>query len=241
MKTILHILFIFTFLYILFTFPVNAQTPCQPIYGGGQTCVPTGNILVDKKVLDPKTKKMTDNLTINDSKFQPGSIINFQIALTNTGKAEIKQIKVKDIFPQYIGFTNGPGNFDANTQTLAFEVANLKPKETRNFTVTGTVVDESRLPISLGIICAVVQTIATTTDAGTSQDNTQFCIQKTSLSSSAGQKQVLAAQIPNDKFTVLPAPVITTTPATGSQLFPLLALIPAGIAGLFLKKKGNSK
>lgn len=237
----LSIFILFSIFYLLSSVSfAHAQTSCQQIYGGGQTCV-TGNIVVDKKVLDPKTQVMTDNLTINDNKFQPGSIINFQITLTNTGKAEIKQINVKDIFPQYINFTNGPGKFDANTQTLAFEVASLKPKETRNFTVTGVIVDESRLPISLGIICAIDQTIATTIDAGTSQDNTQFCIQKTSQSGSNSQKQILGVQSPNGKFAVFPAPVITTTPATGTQFIPLFSLIPIGIAGLFLKKKSNLK
>ena len=237
MKNLFLSLSLFLILSPLFVSSANAQVSCQQMYAGGQACTSTGNILVDKKVLDPKTQKMTDNLTINDSKFQPGSIVNFHIRLTNTGKAEIKHIDVKDVFPQYINFTSGPGSFDANTQTLAFEVANLKPKETRVFTVTGMIVDESRLPVRLGIICTIYQTTATTTDAGTSRDNTQFCIQKTSLTS---QKQVLAAQIPNDKFTVFPAPVITTTPATGAQMIPYIFLIAIGIAGLFLKKIGNS-
>jgi uncharacterized repeat protein (TIGR01451 family) len=214
----------------------HAETSCQPIYGGGQTCVSTGNILIDKEVLNPETQKMIDNLGINDAKFVPGSTINFQINLTNTGHADIKHIDVKDVFPQFVLFTNGPGKFDVNTKTLSFEVANLKPNETRVFTVVGKIVEANRLPIDLGIVCMVNQATAATSDSGMSQDNAQLCIQKPSQTR---QKQVLGAQTPLSKagLAVLPAPAITTTPATGGELLLIISLIPTGIAGFFLRKK----
>lgn len=218
----------------LFIVSAYADISCQPIYGGGQTCVSTGNILVDKKVINPETQKATDNLTVNDGKFVPGSTINFQINLSNTGHADIKHIDVKDVFPQYVVFTNGPGKFDANTKTLAFAVTNLLPNETRVFTVAGKIVEANRLPIDLGIVCSVNQATATTTDAGEAQDNAQFCIQKPS---STSLKQVLAAQTSKGGFPVFPAPSITTTPATGPETLVLFSLIPIGITGFFLRKK----
>ena len=234
MKNLYLSFILFFVLSFLFSVSANAEVSCQPIYGGGQTCVSTGFILIDKKIINPGTQKLVDNLGANDEKFQPDSTINFQINLTNTGHADIKHIDVKDVFPQYVIFTNGPGKFDANTKTLSFEVTNLKSNEARIFTVTGKVVEASHLPIDLGIVCVINLATAVTSDAGEAQDNTQFCIQKTSQT---WQKQVLAAQTSKGGLPVFPAPPITTSPATGGELLFFISLIPIGIAGFFLRKK----
>ena len=194
-----------------------------------------GFILIDKKILNPEPQLgFVDNLGVNDEKFQPDSTINFQINLTNTGHADIKHVDVKDEFPQYVVFTKGPGKFDANTKTLSFTVDDLKPNETRVFAVAGKIVSENRLPIDLGIVCSVNQATAVTSDAGTSQDNAQFCIQKPSQ---ASQSQVLAAKISKGRLPIFPAPAISTSPATGGELLPIISLIPTAIAGLYLRKK----
>lgn len=244
MKTILLSSFIFTIYFciaeLLFAIPVKANVTCQPIYGGGQTCVSTGNILIDKKVLNPVTQKMADNLEINDPKFLPNSSISFQINVTNTGGSEIKHADIKDVFPQYVIFTKGPGKFDPNTRTLAFEISNLLPNETRVFTITGRVVEANRLPMDLGIVCNVSSANAITADSGTSQDNTQFCIQNPSLVLSASTgKGGYQTVLPKGGFPVLPPPDITSSPATGPSWIVLFSLIPTLLAGLFLRKKGS--
>ena len=234
MKKFLFSLVLFTIYYLIFNISyAKAETSCQPIYGGGQTCAATGSISIDKKVLNPETNKMVDNLGINDSKFLPLSNVSFQINLTNTGNAEIKHIDVKDVFPQFVSFSNGPGNFDANTKTLSFEVNNLKPNETRIFTVVGSVVDAIQLPIEQGVVCVVNLAASSTSDAGMSQDNTQFCI----------QKEVLGAEVVSQKggFPVLPVPSITITPATGPEGLVLFSLLPTGIAGWLLRKYSYKK
>lgn len=210
-----------------------ANISCQPIYGGGQACVSTGNIVIDKKVLNPQTQLgFVDSLGINDPKYQPGDTINFQINLTNTGNTEIKRIDVKDVFPQFVTFTSGPGNFDANTKTLSFEVNNLKPNETRSFEVVGKVVSADQLPIDQGAVCVVIQAMASTTDSGMSQDNAQFCI----------QKEVLGAQTPFSKAgLVVFAPQVTQTPATGPESLALFSLLPTGIIGWYLRKYALKK
>jgi len=228
MKRLSFPLLIFTIYYLIFNISsAYADEICQPIYGGGQTCVSTGNILIDKKILNPEPQLgFVDNLGVNDKKFQPDSTINFQINLTNTGHTDIKHIDVKDEFPQYVLFTNGPGKFDANTKTLSFTLDDLKPNETRVFAVTGKIVNENRLPIDLGIVCTVNQATAVTSDAGTSQDNAQFCI----------QSQVLAAKISKGGLPIFPAVSISTSPATGGESLALFSLIPTGIIGWYLRK-----
>lgn len=201
--------------------------------------VSTGNLLVDIKVLSPQSQLIwVDNLTVNDPKYQPESTISFQINLTNTGNTEIKRIDVKNVFPQFISFTSGSGNFDPNTKTLSFEVSNLKPKEIRTFIVVGKVAPGNQLLVDTGIICMINQVTATSTDSGTSQDHTQFCIQKPS---SAGQKEVLGTQTPLSKAGLLPAAQLTQTPATGPESLAIFSLIPTLLLGLFLKKLAYKK
>ena len=228
MKRLSFPLLIFTIYYLIFNISsAYADEICQPIYGGGQTCVSTGNILIDKKILNPEPQLgFVDNLGVNDKKFQPDSTINFQINLTNTGHTDIKHIDVKDEFPQYVLFTNGPGKFDANTKTLSFTLDDLKPNETKVFAVAGKIVSENRLPIDLGIVCSVNQATAVTSDAGEAQDNAQFCI----------QKLVLGAKTSKGGFPVFPPQDLATTPATGPETLLLFSLLPTGILGWLLRK-----
>lgn len=225
-KLYLSVIFLLTFFSFANPLKVFADTTCQPIYGGGQTCVTTGTISINKTVMNPKTNQLVDNLNINDPRHQPGFVTTFQITVTNTGNTSISRIKVSDIFPQYITFSSGTGNFDSNTKTLTFEVNNLLANETRNFTIQGKVVDSSLIPINQGsVVCVVNQATATNLDNASQviQDNAQFCIEKTATSSG---------------FPVFPT-TITVTPSTGAESLVLFSLIPTGIAGWFLRKHSS--
>jgi uncharacterized repeat protein (TIGR01451 family) len=231
-KSYLTTLFLMTIFSVVLPAKIFADTSCQPIYGGGQTCITTGNISINKTVLNPETNKMVDGLSINDPRYQPGYLVTFQIAVTNTDNNNISKIKVSDVFPQYVTFSSGPGSFDNNTKSLSFEIDNLAANETKTFTILGRIVSDSQIPISQGgIVCVVNQAIAYNLDnkSQVSQDNAQLCIEKTPV----------PAVVVNTKggFPVLPSAPVTYSPKTGPEMFGLIALIPTGIAGLFLRKK----
>lgn len=204
-----------------------ADTTCQPIYGGGQTCITTGNISINKAVINPQTNQFVDNLSINDPRFQPGFITTFQLKIVNTGNSNISKVKITDIFPQYVTFSSGPGSFDNNTKTLTFEIDNLKSNEARTFTITGKIVDSSSIPIDQGgVVCVINQAQAVNLDYGSqvSQDNAQLCIEKVAVSS--GFPSVAA---------------VAVTPSTGPEAWGLISLIPTGIAGWFLRRRSFKK
>jgi uncharacterized repeat protein (TIGR01451 family) len=207
-----------------------ADTSCQPIYGGGQTCVTSGNVSLNKMVLNPQTNQFVDNLNINDPRYQPGFITTFQISVTNTGNSKISKISVKDVFPQYLTYSSGPGNFDSNSKTLSFEVDNLSANETRKFTVIGKVVDANQIPIDQGgVVCVVNQSTATNLDNNSqaASDNAQFCIEKIA----AGKGfPVVSTTTP-----------ITVTPSTGPESQHLLFITIGGIIGLILRKHSLNK
>lgn len=204
-----------------------ADTPCQTIYGGGQTCDSEGNILVDKKVLNPKTNAMADNLGIDDARFEPGSLVTFKIDITNKTNASIKKVDIKDIFPQHVTFSSGTGNFDANTKILTFTIDELKASETKTLTVVGKVANADQIAVNEGVVCVVNQVTATTNDKSTSKDNVQFCIEKKTVTKGG--------------FPVISPTDITTTPSTGTETLTLISLLPTGVAGLLLRKYAFKK
>lgn len=231
MKKFLFSFGLFAIYYLLFTMSAAADVVCQPIYGGGQTCVQTGNILINKTVANPKTGAFVDNLSINDDKFLQDQTVTFQLAITNTGGATLSTVNIKDIFPKEVNFVAGPGNFDPNSKTLTFQTQNLNPNESRTFTLTAVIVNASELPADRGIVCVVNQAQASS-NSMISSDNAQFCI----------QKQVLAAQVPpvtKGGLKVFPPQPVTAAPPTGPEMLPLIGLIPTGIFGFFLRKKAS--
>src|SRR4051812_26729127 len=81
------------------------SAPCEPIYGGGETCVSKGNIVVNKTVQNPTTKEYVDNLSLsNDPKFGVNQDVLFQITVKNTGDQNLSTVTVTDTFPNYLNF-----------------------------------------------------------------------------------------------------------------------------------------
>jgi uncharacterized repeat protein (TIGR01451 family) len=203
-----------------------AQVVCQPIYGGGQTCVTVGQISIRKLVSHPQTGTFVENLTINDPKFAPNQNVTFQIIITNSTGSTINRAVVKDVLPQFVNFVSGPGSFDQNTKTLTFEAVNLLPNESRSFTFQARVVAENQLPQD---ITCVVNQATFTADSMQAQDNAQLCIQKSVAVTKGG-------------LPVAPPSKVTVTPPTGPEMLPLIGLLPAGIGGWFLRRfKGGAK
>lgn len=223
-KFILPILFLGLVAFLPGT--IKADVSCQPIYGGGQTCITTGNILVNKMVQNPQTKQFVDNLTINDPHFAPGDIVAFKVFLRNTGGTTVLQTKIIDSIPPFTNFVSGPGSFDQTSRNLTFTVDNLQPGENREVgTIQVQVVDSKGL--SDGVNCEPKNLAFATSNTGqTSQDTSSFCIEKI---------------LTKGGLPVFPPSKITTTPPTGPELIPLIGLLPAGLSGWFLRKKSDIK
>lgn len=219
--------FIFYFSFFITAPAVYADISCHPIYGGGQTCVNTGSILINKKILNPSDNIFVDNLGVNDPKYAPGFIVNFRLEITNSKDTNVSRIEVKDVFPQYVEFASGPGKFDAKTKTLTFTIDNLTPNATRVFGIVGKVAGINQLPVNQETVCIINQATATH-DENVSQDNSQFCIEKKVSAKKGG-------------FPVVSPPAISSSPSTGPESLLLFSMIPLGIAGWLLRKYSPNK
>lgn len=200
---------------------------CQIIYGGGQVCNNNIEFSLNKMVQVPGKGggNFVDNLTVNDAKYAAGQNVPFRITVTNTGDTSITHIRVTDTLPQFLTFVSGDGNFDQNAKTITFDVNNLDVGKVQEFNIVAKVVDDSQLPQDQSTLCTVNQVQAIADNGDTASDSSQICI----------AKQITSAPTPT-VFTTVPPKSI---PNTGPEMLPLLGLIPAGLAGLKLRKKGK--
>jgi uncharacterized repeat protein (TIGR01451 family) len=251
------IIFLSAILFLL-SFPilVNAQSNpnCQPIFGGGTSCIQTGDVMVVKKIRNPASNQYVDNLSINDPKYAPNQPVLFQLIVQNTGSRTIKDITVTDIFPPYVAFTKGPGQYDKANNTITFAVDSLEAGKSRSITLEGRVAPMNALPQGSSITCVVNQAIAEQGN-NKSSDNTEFCLTKQGETGGTTQPQPTTDQpqavtptrapvgptgkpVPTGtKLPVYETPNQQTSPRTGPEALALISLIPAGIAGLYLRKR----
>lgn len=162
-----------------------ASVRCERQYGGGEICVKTGNVQVDKEILNPADGKFVDNLSLTSEKFTPGQEITFKIKVKNVGDAEFAKAEVKDILPSTLELTSGE---------TTYEIKNLKVGETNEKILKAKVVSEDKLPKDKSVICDVNAAEAKS-DSEKDRDTSQFCIEKRILGATtlpqAGPEDVL--------------------------------------------------
>ncbi len=205
-----------------------AATTCSPVYGGGQNCITSGQLSINKTVKNPVTGQFVDNLGLNDPKFSANDVVPFEITVTNTSGSTINNITVTDNFPSLIPCNAGPGTC-TNNQNV-FTIGTLNAGQSQTFDLSGRVV--ASLP-NQSVICDGTTTntaIAQASGQPTVQDTAQVCVQNQVLAATPGVKGGVS---------VFPPPSVTATPKTGPEALALVALLPTGLLGKFLRKKSS--
>lgn len=223
MKKVLSTLFISGLLLGAAFLPSKAIADCTVLYGGGVSCPPSYSFNIVKTVQVPGKGggNYVNSLSINDPKYAPGQTVNFQIVVTNTGNQTIPTITVVDTLPTYLNFVSGPGNYDSNSKTITFTVSNLGSGQTSGpYTLTARFADSNNLPTDQGIVCVVNHVVGTDNNGANQVSESEACVQKSVLSVSTPVK-------------------VITTPSTGPEMLPLLALLPGGLAGFIIRKKSG--
>lgn len=130
------------FFLLLFAETTWAAVRCETQYGGGEVCVKTGELLIYKEVLNPRTNEFVDNLDITTYKFAPGEEITFKLKIKNVGDATFSKVWVKDSLPSYLEVVSG---------SLEFEITDLNPGETEEREIKVKVFSDDRFPKNLTI------------------------------------------------------------------------------------------
>lgn len=233
---------------------------CQPIYGGGQSCATTPQFEINKTVQNPQTQAFVDNLSVSDPRFAPTQTVPFKLTVINTSKTALTNVVIKDIFPDFVDFSGGIGNFDANSKTLTINLDSLAPGEQRDFFVQAKVKSADQLPSNQSVVCVVNQSTMTASNM-TSQDNAGFCIEKgapvptqtpnnpsnpTNPNNPSNPSNPTNPSTPSNPVNppttkgglpVFPPTQAKTTPQTGPEALSLIGLIPSAVGGLMLRRK----
>jgi len=208
---------------------------CQPIYGGGQTCVQAPEISLNKEVKHPASDEYVDNLGVSDPKYSPGQSVTFKLTVKNTSDKSLSNVKVTDTFPQFVDFREGSGSFDSKSRTFNFTIDKLNANEAKVFFIGGRVVAKDKLPSDQATVCVVNQAAASV-NSKTSQDNSQLCIEKEKIAATTPPNQ---SNPPTTKggLPLYPPAQTKKTPETGPEMLSIIGLAPTGLFGYLLKRK----
>lgn len=152
---------------IFWTKPLLAAIRCETQYGGGEVCVRTGELQIDKEVWNIGNGLFVDNMGINDYKFSPGEEITFRLKIKNVGDKTFDKVYVKDTLPDYLELISGD---------LSFEINDLSVGETEEREFKVRVVSADKFP-DKSTIC-VVNSAETWSEDEKDKDTSQVCLEK---------------------------------------------------------------
>lgn len=228
---------------IFFSFAKTAKAEsCNPIYNAGPACITIGGLILDAKVMNPRTNQMVNNLTINDSKYAPGALVTFQIIVSNSTNLTIPETEITNGFPPYVDYSKGEGNFDPRTRILTFRVHNLEPRQPQIFTVVGKIADPEKLPAGNNITCVTNQAVGIVLDPASAKDTSRFCIEKRAVSAitPSSVTSIRETDSVEPEFPVfIPSKQISKTPSTGLEILTSLGLIATGFLGHILRQRAK--
>lgn len=205
----------------------GGQSSCQIVYGGGEVCQEQIKFTINKLVQKPNDGYV-ENLNVNDPRYGANQNVNFKIVIENTGDKDIANLNVVDTFPSLLTFVSGAGTPNADGSQINFTVGKLQAGKIVEYVLTAKTAAADKLPTDKNITCVTNNVKATSTDGSVATDNSQVCIEKSGTpTTTTGTPQVFEK------------PNVKTVPATGPELAALLALIPTGLAGFYIRRKAN--
>lgn len=162
LRTLLVLPIVYCSLFILVLRPAFAAVNCTTQYGGGQTCVSTGQLLVNKRVFDPETNGLVDN---TKHAFSAGQGVNFTVDVKNVGDVTLTNIRLIDTLPNFLEWAAG--------DPLDLTIPSLSPGEI----VTKTI--QTRVKANLGTAnmdCQSNTAVATASNGMSDRDTASLCV-----------------------------------------------------------------
>lgn len=252
----------FTFILtaVVLTPKVFSQTPtpttCPALYNGGIVCQEAKDFSVDKKIQTPGDGSFVDQIPQSDRMIAPERTMIFRIEIANKTSRTLRNITVTDTLPAHIQFVRSDIPVKQSGDKLTLTLATLETKKTSRVNIETKVKAKSSLPATSPVICVANQVEARSGFNNLGRDFVTFCIDNASTAEAAaatttspsfpdrtkgGQSVTTPSPTPPTSTkggqVVHPAPNTTNNPNTGPEALALIGLIPAGVAGLWFRKK----
>lgn len=157
-KVLLLLLF-----FVLAIKPVFASVSCTTQYGGGQTCVTTGQLLVNKKVWNPTSQTFVDNLGVADHRFQAGEEVIFSIDIKNVGDNTLNNVQFTDTLPGFLVWSSG--------DALSSTINSLTPGQTITKVIRARIISN----LVATVTCDRNIAMATADNGSSDRDTAQLC------------------------------------------------------------------
>lgn len=151
-------------------------TPTFGQYYIGAAAQQPRQVLIDKKLLNPKNNQFADNLNIEQHTFLPDQEVVFRLFVTNTLQSELKNVVVTDKLPDIVNFVSTSfGKYDEKTRTITLTIDTLKVGESKIFEIKTKVKPAQEL--AANVVC---QTNLAKVTAGNmvDEDTATFCVSK---------------------------------------------------------------
>ncbi len=151
--------------------PVMGAVSCVAQYGGqyGQVCVTTGQIQINKEVLDPQNNKFVDNLGLTAHRFAPSEEVKFRLTIKNVGDNTLNNIQVTDTLPSFLEQIAG--------EPYSFQIDTLKVGDSVQKELKAKVVNVDKLPSDKTVICDVNTSVAQSGNE-VDRDTAQVCVEQ---------------------------------------------------------------
>lgn len=152
-----------------------AAVRCETQYGGGEVCVKTGKLQIDKKI--KFNGNLFDNLFGGDAhKYVPGEEIEFKLSVKNVGDETFSSVQVKDMLPSILELKEVSVSYKTEgLSSFAYEIKDLTVGETEEATIKAKVVSADKLTDNS--ICDV-NTAEATSGNDSDKDTAKFCVVK---------------------------------------------------------------
>jgi len=164
--------FVSTFLTILAFLGVTkasyAAIRCETQYGGGEICVTTGQLQINKKIWNPDKGGWVDNLYVGDHVFKTGDFVKFKLIIKNVGDDTLHEVKVVDVLPDFLFFTG--------TTTSEYIFQTFNPGVTEEREIEARVVSDSQLKVNQD--CDVNTAEVTSKEGFHDKDTAKLCVTK---------------------------------------------------------------
>lgn len=132
---------------LLLAYPFSVRAD----YAGEQP--QTRNFSIDKKVLDPRSNKFVDNLTVDQFKFLPNQDVWFRVEIKNNTSAELVNVVGKDVLPASMQLVSGDGVYDPASNTLTVTIDRIAPNSSRFWDIKASFVS-GKGGVSMSTACA---------------------------------------------------------------------------------------
>ncbi len=123
-------------------------------------------ISVDKKVRSINSKTFFNNIEKSQKVFFEGDVIEYSIAIENTGSVVLNNIAVVDTLPTNLSLIFFPGAYDRTNNKVTLTIDAMKPAEIKTYLIRAKIINTKSLNIPVNDSVKLTNIVDVRSDTG---------------------------------------------------------------------------